>query len=191
MAAVSFPARRLSSRVENYNITPTTFLANHPQYDSIAVAALVMLGDRPNTRALIAKRDTNVNLPGRWEAPFGFCNNPNLTLLTTLDQILQQETNLRIEYIPNVAGTETFRIPSGKKVHKITFIVQAQNGVPTTLHDYQAWDVVSLDEVAQARSINFGPLVFFSLPHRLIILAAFPKYDEILSFRSWCRGGTI
>lgn len=90
--AVAFPTRRHSSRVEDFNVTPVVFLQNNPQYDCVAVGALVMFGVTPNTRALISKRDTAVALPGKWEVPSGPCDDPNLTILATLNRILLEET---------------------------------------------------------------------------------------------------
>ncbi|KAI1770663.1 hypothetical protein F4818DRAFT_256536 [Hypoxylon cercidicola] len=181
---------RYSERANVYNVSPSAFLDSHPQYDCLAVSALVMFGVTPNTRALIVRRGSGASLPGKWEIPTGPCN-PDLTILDSLTSILLEETRVRVEFIADLAGMETFDIQSGKRVCKLTFVVQSKNDIPMTLQKYDAWDLISLDEASQARSINFGLLDLISAPHREVILQGFEKYDQCLELRHWCHGGTM
>ncbi|KAK3192275.1 hypothetical protein K4F52_001488 [Lecanicillium sp. MT-2017a] len=123
-----------------FQVSVATHLAANPQFDAVAVGALVFrtspLQDSPRELLLIQRAD-NEFFPSKWEIPGGACDLEDCTILHGLARELWEESKLKLVHVrqqvglggtaelaPSVKGA-AFRTPGGVRVIKYSFIVDA------------------------------------------------------------------
>jgi 8-oxo-dGTP pyrophosphatase MutT (NUDIX family) len=101
---VKSPAMRIPISLRRYNITREEFLSQHPEYNKVAIGALVFDKQSGKWRLLILQRaSTAKSSPGRWEIPGGKLENE--TILNDIARELLEKVGMTvIDFIHLVDG---------------------------------------------------------------------------------------
>lgn len=170
------------SSLSAFNTPPRTYLANHPDswYAYIATGSVVLDTSMPESpRVLLLQRSKGDSMPGRWEIPGGGCDDEDESILHSAARELWEEAGLEAKHIKSQVGQgELFTSSSGKRVCKLTFIVEAKQAADGTLevkldpeeHQKYAW---ATKQEVEAHMVGDLKLEFTSSNQERAVLSSF------------------
>ncbi|KAK1769011.1 NUDIX hydrolase domain-like protein [Phialemonium atrogriseum] len=170
--------------VSSYAVSVETYLSAHPEFDALAVGAIVFSTTPPanpeaRDHVLLIQRAAHDSMPSRWEVPGGGCDLDDESILHGLGRELWEESGLVLTaVITQVGDGRVFFTRRGQRVCKYTFEaeVQAQDGVVpgVTLDpkEHQAYLWATEDE-CRARRKGDVELKFTTKDEEAAIMEAF------------------
>lgn len=116
-------------------------------------------------------------MPNRWEVPGGGCDDTDKSILHAVARELWEETALKAKFIGGTVGEPNFfNSRSGKKICKLTFMVEAEQDSEVKLdpQEHQRFVWATEDEVKRKRAGDVD-LVFTTSEQENTILAGFAQ----------------
>ncbi|KAI1477313.1 NUDIX hydrolase domain-like protein [Daldinia eschscholtzii] len=165
-----------SPSLDAFKIPLKTYLQEHPEFNSVAVAAFVFNEDG---KLLIVQRAAHDSFPLLWEVPGGACDYEDESLLHAVARELWEESGLRAKSIVTLVG-EGMAIPyrGNRCMCKYSFLTEVeQYNVKLDPNEHQAFLWVTEEEAKAGRCGDVG-FKYTTKDQRLAVCEAFKLRDS-------------
>lgn len=124
-----------SPSLSPFAITVEEYLAQHPEYDSLAGGAMAFDSEG---RLLIVQRAAHDSMPNLWEIPGGACDSTDESILHGIAREVFEETGLRVKELRHLVGPGDDHVVfktsrKGLMICKFTFEVEVESTEVVTL----------------------------------------------------------